>query len=255
MNIVNTSTGFTSTDGLQFHQIGLNSSIGNYESGNLNLFTGGYTRVTIDANGNMGINRLQPQRRLDIGGDVRIGGSDYYMLFCNAAEAIWYNDTFFSWGYGGQYNYFSDNVTIGTSAVPGYNLVVNGSAAKTGGGSWSTLSDARLKDIKGDYDKGLNEIVLLNPIKFTYKAGNPRDLNSSDEQIGFVAQDVQKVFPEAVSTNSDGYLDFNIHAINVALINAVKQLKNENDQLKSSNEKNEARLTEIEKLLIEMKKL
>jgi len=114
-------------------------------------------------------------------------------------------------------------VGINTENPGDWNLAVNGSAAKTGGGSWSTLSDARLKTINGNYSKGLNEIIALQPVLFNYIAGNPYGYDSDMEQIGFVAQEVQKIFPEAVSTGSDGYLDFNIHAINVALINAVKE--------------------------------
>jgi len=55
-----------------------------------------------------------------------------------------------------------------------------------------------------------------------------------------VAQDVQKIFPEAVNLCKDGYLDFNIHSINVALVNAVKELKAENDRLKSRLDKIES---------------
>jgi len=50
-----------------------------------------------------------------------------------------------------------------------------------------------------------------------------------------VAQEVREVFPEAVSECPDGYLDFNMHAVNVALVNAVKALKAENDRLKWQN--------------------
>jgi len=147
---------------------------------------------------------------------------------------------------------------------PAYTLEVNGTAGKTGGGSWSTSSDSRLKDIKGTYNKGLREIVELEPILFTYKQGNARNLPSGIDQIGFVAQDVINVFPEAVTEAEDGYLDFNIHPINVALVNAVKELKSENENLKSKidklesenerlkaqNEQINSRLEKIEELVI-----
>lgn len=125
------------------------------------------------------------------------------------------------------------NVGIGVDA-PTYTLAVSGTAAKTGGGSWSNLSDRRLKDIQGEYPKGLNEIVALQPVMFTYKKDNPLQLNSNEQQIGFVAQEVQAIFPEAVNENSSGYLDFNMHPVNVALVNAVKELKAENDKLKTT---------------------
>ena len=255
MNIQNSTTGYTATSGLLLGMEGNNGWLSTYEPGNLYLGTNSAAKVTIASDGDVGIGITSPLQKLDVNGAVNIrGNATDQLLFCGSAEAIWYNTTYFSWGYGGQYNYFGDNVTIGTSAAPGYNLVVNGTAAKTGGGSWSTLSDVRMKDLTGEYQKGLNEILQLKPVTFTYKAGNPRELNSNEPQIGFVAQDVQKIFPEAVTECKDGYLDFNIHAVNVALVNAVKELKAENQELKMANEKYEERLTEIENILRELKK-
>ncbi len=112
-------------------------------------------------------------------------------------------------------------------------LEVTGTASKTGGGSWSVLSDERLKDVHGTYDRGLEDILKLNPITFSYKEGNDMNLPSDTEEIGFIAQDVQKVFPEAVSEKEEGYLDLNVHPINIAMVGAVKDLKAENDALRA----------------------
>jgi trimeric autotransporter adhesin len=120
------------------------------------------------------------------------------------------------------------NVGISTSA-PGYKLEVNGTAGKPGGGSWSTSSDSRLKNIEGDYARGLNDILRLRSIRFHYKPGNPRRLPSEPQEIGFVAQEVAEVFPECVTEGKDGYLDFNMHAVNVAMVNAIKELKTQKD--------------------------
>ncbi len=128
----------------------------------------------------------------------------------------------------------SGNVGIGTSS-PNFLLEVDGSAAKPDGGSWSNSSDERLKDITGRYNVGLDQIANLNPVSFYYKEGNPRGLPTDKEYIGFIAQEVQNVFPEAVSEGSDGYLDFNIHPVNVAVINGMKELKAENNTLKAEN--------------------
>ena len=115
-------------------------------------------------------------------------------------------------------------VGIRTSS-PTQALHVSGDAYKTSGGtSWATSSDLRLKYITGNYSKGLKEITALEPVSFMYRENNPRQLLAGVEQVGFVAQDVKKVFPEAVTEAEDGYLDFNIHAINVAMVNAVKEL-------------------------------
>lgn len=232
MNLQNSTTGYNSTSGLLVGMDGNNGWLSTYESGNLYLGTSSAARVIIASDGDVGIGISVPVQRLDVNGAINIRGNGDLDIFCDNKEALWFNGTYFSWGYGGEYNYFGDEVTIGTSAVPGYTLVVNGTAAKTGGGSWSTLSDLRLKDLKGEYGKGLSEIIQLQPVKFTYKSGNPRGLDPEAEQIGFIAQEVLKVFPEAVNLCKDGYLDFNIHPVNVALVNAVRELKTENDRLK-----------------------
>lgn len=165
-------------------------------------------------------------------GPINISESSSPALYVSNIEALWYGGGQFSWGYGGTLNYFADKMGIGTNSV-NYMLEVNGTAGKTGGGSWSNSSDIRLKDIQGEYKKGLNEIVKLKPVEYRYKVDNPKELPSDEDYIGFVAQDVQPVFPEAIAEDDDGYLSFNMHSINVAIVNAVQELKAENDALKS----------------------
>ncbi|HBE43151.1 MAG TPA: hypothetical protein DDW27_18505, partial [Bacteroidales bacterium] len=198
--------------------------------------------VILGNNANVGIGTTNPVYKLDVSGTANLNNSiaSGIAMRCNGAEALWYNGTYFSWGHDATYNYFADPVTIGTAGAPGYTLVVNGTAAKTDGGSWSVLSDLRLKDLVGNYDKGLKEILDLQAVRFTYKEGNSRQLTPDVEQIGFIAQDVQKIFPEAVDECKDGYLDFNMHPVNVAMVNAIKELKAENNDLKARLEKLES---------------
>jgi hypothetical protein len=216
----------------------------NYENSNIHFATNDTRRMDIGADGNVTI-----MKSLNINGLVSEGKA----LFVNGTEALWYNGTYFSWGYGANHNYFARPVGIKTNSLADYELVVNGEAAKTGGGEWSNPSDIRLKDILGNYTRGLNDIIHLQPVKFKYKENNPRKLPSDEEQIGFVAQEVQKVFPEAVNQSTDGYLDFNMHSVNVALVNAVKELKEENDRLKSEivqmKTEYETRLSKLETLM------
>ncbi|UCG55810.1 MAG: tail fiber domain-containing protein [Phycisphaerales bacterium] len=157
-------------------------------------------------------------------------------------QAIWYDGTTFSWGYGGSANCFYDPVAIGTSAPGSYTLAVNGSAAKTGGGSWDNFSDARLKEINDDYEHGLSEITGLNPVKYNYTRDNDLELPTEEQYVGVVAQEVQSVIPEAVKENSDGYLMVNNDPIIWAMVNAIKELKSENDALKQRLEALESRI-------------
>jgi hypothetical protein len=210
----------------------------------------GYFSGNLAVTGNVGIGTNDPAYRLDVAGSINLNkGSTGGSIYCNGYEALGFDGDVFSWGFQSQYNYFARPVAIGINDFTGYLLTVNGTAAKPGGGSWTTWSDIRLKDIQGNYEKGLKEIIALKPVKFNYKEGNACNLPSDQNYVGFIAQDVQKVFPEAVAEGKDGYLSLDVNSINVAMVNAVKELKAENDQLKSENELMNERITKLEKLV------
>ena len=227
----------------------------NHESSTLVIGTNGqYNNLILQPNGNIGIGTATPSYLLDVAGTVNLnkGIASGIALRCYNDEALWYNNTYFIWGYGETYNFIGNKLKIAGNGnvAPSYQFYVDGNAAKSlGGSTWIVSSDLSLKNLTGNYDKGLQEINALQAVKFYYKEGNPRDLPSDQEQIGFVAQEVQTVFPEAVNVGEDGLLDFNMHPINVALINAIKELKAENDRLKAENEKINERLGNIEALL------
>lgn len=52
-------------------------------------------------------------------------------------------------------------------------------------------------------------------------------------RIGFIAQEFEKVIPELVFTNEvDGYKGINYAEVNAVLVEAIKELKTENDELR-----------------------
>ena len=116
----------------------------------------------------------------------------------------------------------SGRIGIGT-ASPDNTLSVNGSADKTGGGSWGTFSDRRLKDLKGTYTSGLSQVLRISPVRYRYKDQNAMDIHDREEHIGLVAQEIQKVIPEAVTENGKGYLLVNNDPIIWAMLNAIKE--------------------------------
>jgi hypothetical protein len=266
----NTYTGTTTTDGLL---VGIESSnnnayIWNYEDGPIRLGIGNDNMFTILADGNVGVGTYTPTRLFDVHG----GTTNSWMGFHtnttgNSASdglLVGVNSTTLNayvWNYENTGLYFGTNgffrmmiqadgdVGIGTE-TPDQRLSVNGNASKSSGGTtWAIFSDRRLKDLHGNYNKGLSEIVALQPVVFNYKVDNPLDLPSDNEEVGLIAQEVRGIFPEAISESRSGYLDFNMHYINVAFINAIKELKAANDDLQEQVNELESRLAEIEKIL------
>ena len=87
--------------------------------------------------------------------------------------------------------------------------------------SWatSTLSDRRLKNVGEKYTAGLEELKKLDFYHYTFK-----DDKDNTPLVGVMAQDLQKVFPDAVTKGEDGYLRIRLEDMFYAVINAVKEL-------------------------------
>lgn len=114
------------------------------------------------------------------------------------------------------------NVGIGTTS-PSHKLHVIGTAGLSTGTAWTNTSDIRLKDIRGKYEHGLDAVMKLNTVRFNYKQGNELGLPSDQEIVGFIAQEVEKVIPEAVVERDDGFLELNVDPIHWALVNATQE--------------------------------
>jgi endosialidase-like protein len=124
------------------------------------------------------------------------------------------------------------NVGIGTAA-PDQKFSVNGDASKTGGNTWLAFSDERLKTVKGQFNTGLKALMQLQPIRYEYKRNNALGIKSEGEHIGFGAQAVQNVIPEAVTKTESGYLMVNGDPILWTMLNAIKEQQKEIEQLKA----------------------
>jgi hypothetical protein len=146
------------------------------------------------------------------------------------------------------------NVGIGTTA-PNATLTVNGTATKPGGGSWGTFSDERLKTIRGSFTSGLHAVMQLRPFRYEYKPDNALKLKSDGEHIGFSAQAVQKVIPEAVSQTDSGYLVVNNDPILWTMLNAIKEQQAQIQQQRELIERQRALADRQQQQLDALKKL
>lgn len=176
------------------------------------------------------------------------------MLWCQTSGA---NDSL----------YLDNTSGVGAIMIRGYNynwfqLQTDGNvsmsnfwAAKVGGGSWADSSDIRGKDVVGEYQAGLNEVIQLKPIRYRLKNNleiiphfeRPRELLEDWKDppsfrphekagdrifIGLGAQDCEGFMPEMVIRQNgfiDGKPDDNIRGLDTspliyALINSIKEL-------------------------------
>ena len=103
----------------------------------------------------------------------------------------------------------------------------------TGSPLWSTVSDRRIKENieKASYDKCYESINKLELYRFSY-IKELNNINKDLQQLGYIAQEVQSIFPKAVSTQEfhnenlsiSDMLSIDITQINYSLYGAVKKL-------------------------------
>lgn len=107
-----------------------------------------------------------------------------------------------------------------------------GSLQTDANGNLMVSSDRRLKEIGKPFERGLDEILSIQPVYFRWKKETGFD--SKNDYVGFVAQDIQKQIPEAVSVDNRKHLTLSDRAIIAALVNAIKELKIENETLREA---------------------
>ncbi len=78
----------------------------------------------------------------------------------------------------------------------------------------------------------MEKVSKLSGVTYFWK-DSARGFN---RQIGVIAQDVEKVFPEAVATDEKGMKSVAYGNLVAPLIESVKELKKENDSLKKENQ-------------------
>ena len=116
-------------------------------------------------------------------------------------------------------------------------------AAKCCGTCWSCSSDIRLKKNIKKLGKVLPKIQHIQGYTFNWRPEFISKQHSLQPQIGLIAQEVERVFPELVLQKSSiGFKAIDYGKFTAVLVEAVKELKKNNDRL-------EKRLNLVEKKL------
>lgn len=115
--------------------------------------------------------------------------------------------------------YLQGNVGIGISTPANKLVVYNGSTTgqyTTCG--WTHSSDLRLKENISIISDIHPDVLKLQGVRFTFVNDNTKT-----RQMGFIAQNFKKVFPEFVVTDNDGYKSIPYGQISAVPVEAIKE--------------------------------
>ena len=127
------------------------------------------------------------------------------------------------------------NVGIG-KATPTYKLDVVGDINASGlvrANGIALSSDARFKQNIITLPNALSNLLQLRGTNYFFNTKAFPDKNfSTDKQMGVVAQEVEKIYPELVSTDKDGYKSVNYIGLIPVMIESIKEQQKQIDELK-----------------------
>lgn len=135
----------------------------------------------------------------------------------------------------------SGKLKVGTLTTGGATLYQNGGVLSS--------SDAKLKKINGESKEGLDKIKQLKVYNYTFKKDKKKE-----PRVGVVAQDLQKVFPNAVKKGEDGYLFIRQEDMFYAMINSIKQLDKMIQNMVSDVKSLALRIQKVEEKMVAMVK-
>lgn len=197
-------------------------------------FRGGSgTGLRVDASSNVGIGTDSPIAKLHV-----VSGRTYLAA---ASEP---------YALGVQYNTGTAGIFIGGTSAGhlqfstwgGTSIATLDSSGNHTATAFLYSSDKRLKTDIRPLGHALDKLAAIQPVSFRFISPTL----TSRTHLGVIAQEVETVFPEAVTTKPDGYKAVDYPALVPVLIEAVKELKVDNDSLRAENRALERRLDKFE---------
>ena len=199
----------------------------NYGTSSALLFTqSGSETMRIDSSGNLLVGTTTQVGKLNVVASSNIGAG-----YTQYLRNTWSGDV----GYPGIYLAKYDNNTTTSQIFVRFSVnnetTASGQINANGANSaaFGSFSDRRLKENIVDLSSQLANICSLRPAEFDFKDG-------SGHQIGFIAQEMQEVYPDVVGVGADDMLTITGWSKTEArLVKAIQELKAEFDAYKASH--------------------
>jgi len=98
-----------------------------------------------------------------------------------------------------------------------------------------TISDVSLKENIAEIPNAINMLTQLRPVKYNFKTGTfGSDIPNEKVEYGFIAQEVEEIIPDIISTRPDGLKTISYLELIPMLVDAVQSQQSEIDELKST---------------------
>lgn len=208
-------------------------------------------------NGRLGIN-VEPTSALQVAGDLNVTGTtlltgDYTQFMSTGASFINSGSPLFTTVL--RIDATNERIGIGTAAPMHQLEVSSDDVVKPTAGGWLGASDRRLKRDIADFNDGLDVLMGIRPVTYSYngKLGLP----THEEHIGIIAQEIQEVAPYTIKPlkiggTEEDYLAFDGSPLTYVLINAVQEQQTIIEEQQKEIAELKASLSEIETLKAQM---
>jgi hypothetical protein len=209
-----------------------NIGIGREALMNTDGYLSNFNPTTIQGRDNIGLgyrtlyNNVTGENNIAIGNSAGVGSSilanDSYKLYIGGGNTPLIGGDLYNGKVG-------INKTVASLASSTAKLQVGGDILCLG---VILYSDIRYKKNILKIGNALHKINQIQGVTYNLKKDEFPEMNFSNKtQIGFIAQEVEKVLPELVETNTTGYKSIDYVKIVPVLLEAIKELNNEKNLL------------------------
>ncbi len=213
--------------------------------------------MTMLPNGNVGVGNVSPETRLSVGGNAQIltgafatSGMLAFGTLGNLGLTAEGSDAVFFQRRNGSSNVVdlrlvigddptsntasADYFTIGSipsgTWTPAFQFRMDGLASKPGGGSWAAISDPRTKHDVSPLKGTLDRLLSLRGYQYYYNEAEIKNGRAlPGVQIGLMADEVERVFPDWVSRDKDGMRMVTERSTTALMVEALRDLRAEKD--------------------------